>query len=72
MTLDVVTVGSLNIDLLIAGSAPTDPVELAQWIGSSNVALTAAGSNGYATLAFAKLGLRAATVAEEISTNPFF
>ena len=63
MTLDVVTVGSLNIDLLITGSAPTDPVELAQWIGPSNVTVTAAGSNGYATLAFAKLGLRTGVVA---------
>ena len=63
MTLDVVTIGSLNIDLLIMGSAPTDPVELTQWIGPSKVTVTAAGSNGYATLAFAKLGLRTGVVA---------
>jgi sugar/nucleoside kinase (ribokinase family) len=63
MTLDVVTVGSLNIDLLITGSPPNDPVELANWIGPSKVAVTPAGSNGYATLAFAKLGLRTGVVA---------
>ena len=63
MTLDVITIGLLNMDLLITGSAPTDPAELALWIGPSNVTVTAAGSNGYATLAFAKLGLRTGIVA---------
>ncbi|NTU62028.1 MAG: hypothetical protein HGB05_01190, partial [Chloroflexi bacterium] len=63
--LDVVTVGSLNVDLLITGSAPTDLDELTQWIGPSNVTINAAGSNGYATLAFAKLGLRTGVVSEE-------
>ena len=63
MTLDVATIGSLNIDLLIAGNAPTDPVELVQWIGPSSVTVTSAGANGYATLAFAKLGLRTGVVA---------
>jgi len=62
MMLDVVTVGSLNVDLLITGSAPTDLDELTQWIGPSDVTITAAGSNGYATLAFAKLGLRTGVV----------
>jgi len=60
--LDVVTIGSLNVDLLIAGSAPTQLDELAQWIGPSDVTITAAGSSGYATLAFAKLGLRTGVV----------
>jgi len=63
MALDVVTVGPLNVDLLIAGSAPTALDELTQWIGPCNVTVTAAGSNGYATLAFAKLGLRTGVVA---------
>jgi sugar/nucleoside kinase (ribokinase family) len=63
MTLDVVTVGPLNIDLVIRGSAPANLDELVQWIGPSEVALTVAGSNGYATLAFAKLGLRTGVVA---------
>jgi sugar/nucleoside kinase (ribokinase family) len=62
MTLDVITIGSLNIDLLISGQAPTDLAELRQWVGPSNVAITAAGSNGYATLAFARLGLRTGVV----------
>jgi sugar/nucleoside kinase (ribokinase family) len=62
MTLDVVTVGPLNVDLLITGSAPTDLDELTQWMGPSSVTVTAAGSNGYATLAFAKLGLRTGVV----------
>jgi sugar/nucleoside kinase (ribokinase family) len=63
MALDVVTVGPLNVDLLITGSAPTALDELTQWIGPCNVTVTAAGSNGYATLAFAKLGLRTGVVA---------
>ncbi len=62
MTLDVVTVGPLNVDLLISGSAPTDLDQLMQWVGPSQVTLTAAGANGYATLAFAKLGLRTGVV----------
>ena len=63
MSLDVVTVGSLNIDVLITGNAPTDLAELTQWMGPSQVAIAAAGSNGYATLALAKLGLRTGVVA---------
>ena len=62
MTLDVVTIGPLNIDLLINGSAPTNLTELTQWIGPADVTITAAGSNGYATLALAKLGLRTGVV----------
>lgn len=63
MTLDVVTVGPLNVDLFITGNAPTNLNELTQWIGPSNVTVIAAGSTGYATLAFAKLGLRTGVVA---------
>jgi ribokinase len=62
MTLDVVTVGPLNVDLFINGSAPTELDELRQWLGPSNVTITAAGSTGYATLAFAKLGLRTGVI----------
>ena len=62
MTLDVVTIGSLNVDLLIRGNAPTDRVELTHWVGPSDITITAAGSNGYATLALAKLGLRTGVV----------
>jgi sugar/nucleoside kinase (ribokinase family) len=63
MMFDVTTLGPLNADLLISGSAPTDLNELTQWMGPSTVLVTAAGSNGYATLAFAKLGLRTGVVA---------
>jgi sugar/nucleoside kinase (ribokinase family) len=62
VALDVITIGALNVDLLITGSAPTDLAELTQWIGPSQVTITAAGANGYATLALAKLGLRTGVV----------
>jgi sugar/nucleoside kinase (ribokinase family) len=62
MSLDVVTLGPLNVDLLITGTAPTNLAELTEWMGQSQVTLTAAGSNGYATLALAKLGLKAGVV----------
>jgi len=63
MSLDVVTLGPLNVDLLITGNAPTDLIELTQWMEPTQVNLTAAGSNGYATLALAKLGLKTGVVA---------
>jgi ribokinase len=63
MSLDVVTLGPLNVDLLITGNAPTDLIELNQWMGPSQVNLMVAGSNGYATLALAKLGLKTGVVA---------
>jgi sugar/nucleoside kinase (ribokinase family) len=63
MSLDVVTLGPLNVDLLITGNAPTNLDELTQWMGPSQVTLTVAGSNGYATLALAKLGLKTGVVA---------
>jgi sugar/nucleoside kinase (ribokinase family) len=53
-------VGPLNIDLDCGARHGSG---LVQWIGPSNVAVTAAGSNGYATLAFVKLGLRTGVVA---------
>lgn len=62
MPLDVVTLGPLNVDFLITGNAPTDLAELTQWVGPSQMTVTAAGSTGYATLAFAKLGLRTGVV----------
>jgi ribokinase len=63
MALDVVTFGPLNVDLLITGDAPTNLIDLTQWMGPSQVNLTVAGSNGYATLALAKLGLKTGVVA---------
>ncbi len=62
MSLDVVTLGPLNVDLLITGTAPTNLDELTQWMGPSQVTLTVAGSNGYPTLALAKLGLKVGVV----------
>ena len=62
MSLDVVTLGPLNVDLLITGNAPTNLVDLTQWMGPSQVNLTVAGSNGYTTLALAKLGLKTGVV----------
>ena len=62
MSLDVVTLGPLNVDLLITGNAPTNLIDLTQWMGPSQVNLTVAGSNGYTTLALAKLGLKTGVV----------
>jgi len=62
MSLDVVTLGPLNVDLLITGTAPTNLDELTQWTGPSQVTLTMAGSTGYPTLALAKLGLKVGVV----------
>jgi len=75
MSLDVVTLGPLNVDLLITGNAPTDLIDLTQWMGPSQVNLTAAGSNGYATLALAKLGLKTgvvATLADDVFGDMIF
>jgi sugar/nucleoside kinase (ribokinase family) len=63
MSLDVVTLGPLNVDLLISGHAPTNLIDLTQWVGPSQVNLTVAGANGYTTLALAKLGLKTGAVA---------
>lgn len=60
--LDVVTIGPLNADLLITGTAPTDPAELTQWIGPCQVALTAAGAAGYVTQDLIRLGLSTGVV----------
>ena len=62
MMLDVVTLGPINIDLLINGEAPVELEQLMQWIGPAQVTVAAAGSNGYVTLALAKLGLRVGVV----------
>jgi sugar/nucleoside kinase (ribokinase family) len=49
-------VGPLNLDLFVRGSAPTDPVALAAWVGPSEVELLVAGSIGYPAQALARLG----------------
>jgi 2-dehydro-3-deoxygluconokinase len=62
MALDVVTIGPLNVDLLITGEAPTNLDDLQQWAGPSQVVLAAAGSAGYVTQDLAHLGLRTGIV----------
>lgn len=62
MTLEIVTLGSVNVDLLVIGQAPTELSQLLDWVAPSQVTLTAAGSNGYTTLALAKLGLKTGVV----------
>lgn len=62
MTLDIVTLGPVNVDLLVRGAAPLHWGQLVQWMGPSEVTLTAAGSDGYVTLALAKLGAKVGVV----------
>lgn len=56
-SLDVVAVGTLNVDLIIIGDAPRDIEALNQWAAVSQVELTAAGSVGYCAIDMARLGL---------------
>jgi len=70
MSLDVVTIGPLNVDLLITGRAPMDMAELTRWAGPSNVMLAAAGSAGYVTQDLALLGLQTGIVST-LADDPF-
>lgn len=70
MSLDVVTIGPLNVDLLITGDAPTSMDELTQWAGPSNVMLAAAGSAGYVTQDLARFGLKTGIVST-LADDPF-
>ncbi|MBC7263497.1 MAG: sugar kinase [Chloroflexi bacterium] len=68
-TLDVVAVGTLNVDLIIIGEAPRDIEALTQWVSPATVELTAAGSVGYCVVDLARLGLRVSllsSVADDI------
>lgn len=56
--LDAVVLGPLNIDLILVGSAPTEPERLREWMALSEVTLNAAGSAGYPALVLARLGLK--------------
>ncbi|MER3459458.1 MAG: hypothetical protein C4309_13235, partial [Chloroflexota bacterium] len=56
--LDIVAVGTLNVDVILIGEAPRDMEALKQWIGPSLVELTAAGSVGYCAVDLTRLGLR--------------
>ena len=70
MPLDVVTIGPLNVDLLITGHAPTNMDELTHWAGPSHVRLAAAGSDGYVTQDLAHLGLKTGIVST-LAGDPF-
>ncbi len=61
-SLDVVAVGTLNVDLIIIGEAPRDIEVLSQWMSPALVELTAAGSVGYCAVDLARLGLRVSLV----------
>jgi sugar/nucleoside kinase (ribokinase family) len=62
MNFDVVAVGTLNLDMIIAGDAPRDMETLRKWVDISEVELTPAGSMGYCATDMVKLGLRVAVV----------
>jgi 2-dehydro-3-deoxygluconokinase len=52
----VALVGPLNMDLFLRGSAPLEREALNAWVGPSRFDLLVAGSIGYTTQAFARLG----------------
>lgn len=56
--IDVVALGTLNIDIIIIGEAPRDIKRLNQWVSPSHVEITPAGSVGYAAVDMARLGLK--------------
>jgi sugar/nucleoside kinase (ribokinase family) len=62
MDYDVVAVGTLNLDMIIAGDAPHDIQALTKWVDISQVEFTPAGSMGYCASDMAKLGLHVAVV----------
>ena len=62
MDYDVIAVGTLNLDMIIAGDAPRDIEALTKWVDISQVELTPAGSMGYCASDMAKLGLSVAVV----------
>lgn len=70
MAFDIVTVGPLNVDLLITGQAPAAVDDLVRWAGPSNVILAAAGSAGYVTQDLAHFGLRTGIVSV-LADDPF-
>jgi sugar/nucleoside kinase (ribokinase family) len=56
--LKIGVLGALNIDIIIHGSAPTDLEELRNWVGPSQVSFLTAGSVGYFSQNFCKLGCK--------------
>jgi len=62
--------GALNIDIILHGTAPSNPEELRSWIGSSQITFLTAGAVGYFSLNFAKLGCDVHLVSV-IADDPF-
>lgn len=52
------TVGTLNVDLIVIGEAPREIPALVEWAAPSSVEMTAAGSVGYCAMDLARLGLK--------------
>jgi sugar/nucleoside kinase (ribokinase family) len=55
---EIVTIGPLNIDLIVTSNAPVDASQLINWKGLANVHLRVAGAAGYVTQNLARLGLK--------------
>lgn len=67
--LNVVAVGTLNVDFMIIGEAPRDMDILNKWVGPAKVQMTPAGSVGYCAVDMARLGLNVSllsSVADDI------
>lgn len=62
--------GALNIDFIIHGSAPMNLQELRNWVGPSQVSFLTAGSIGYFSQNFSKLGCEIHLVST-IADDPF-
>jgi sugar/nucleoside kinase (ribokinase family) len=56
--IDVVALGTLNIDIIIIGEAPRNFKALNRWVAPSRVEITPAGSVGYTAVDLARLGLK--------------
>ncbi len=62
MKLDVITIGLLNIDLIIHGIAPKSFDTLLNWTGESTIDCLTAGSIGYFVQNLAKLGVKTGVI----------
>jgi len=56
--IDVLALGTLNVDIIIIGNAPRNIKQLNQWVSPSRVEITPAGSVGYTAMDMARLGLK--------------
>ena len=66
----MVAVGTLNVDLIIIGSAPREMEALTQWVAPSEIEIAAAGSVGYCAVDLARLGLKVAMLSS-VADDPF-